>query len=255
MSHSSPRRLPFVMIASLVLLSLPAQGRYYELPPPCHHDISIPITPGPVANCEPGTAPSDFQGAVSEQVVYQGVGADGHPFAQLKTTSFEVETDHPVYGHIHISLDPSRPIASSLWSQSEGGDYPVVHTTRLNVTAVAENLPGIVLRNQQPIEFVGKPTDSWPAPSNVYTLQSNVVFEDRDNPGPVLVTACAGQVGVSTDSGSGSPTVSVSTHTGGQPGASSGDHPWWASPALAALPLLALGGLLARRRSSPFLQN
>ena len=185
---------------SFVLLSggAVAHGGYIDAMGCCRHGSQVQLLAFPMEGCDAGTAPTDFDGEICQVITNQGIDQDGHPFAELEVTSFEMLGMHPVFGKLTITLDESRPgAASTLRSVNPGADFPVTHVTRIHVNAVAENLPGIVLQNQgPPLEFTSQPLASWPPTMNTYDLPVAVPFEDRDNPGMALITACPGSVTV-----------------------------------------------------------
>ena len=201
MSNSSRKAL---VVNAVLLLGtalwtsrLEARGAYVPSAT-CPHSSVVVIQPSSVADCDPGTSPLNFSGSIRQEITAQGIDSEDHSYAQLQVTSFQMTANHPLFGRIQLALDTTRPRpVSTLRSVNPGSEFPVIHTTRLYVTGVADSLPGVVLQSQgDPVEFVGNPSATWPPTSNVYTLQKNVVFEDRAHPGTALITACAGAVGV-----------------------------------------------------------
>lgn len=199
-------RLPLAAVTSVSLLLavsfLPGiaivEAAYIDAAGCCRHGLApfqLDLAPNLGIACDPEIVPLDFEGQTCQIVVNQGVAPDGHSIADLEITEFAMTSVHPVFGELVISLDTSRPVVSTLRSVNPGADFPVIHTTRIHVIATAGSMPGVVLRNQgPPLEFIGDPSDSWPPTNNVYTLPVPVNFEDRENPGPILLTACPGSV-------------------------------------------------------------
>jgi hypothetical protein len=200
MSNSSRKALAVnvVLLLAAALWTSRVEAGTYVKSVTCPHASVVVVQPSSVADCDPGTSPLDFSGSIHQEITEQGVDSEGHSYAKLQVTSFQMTANHPLFGRIQLSLDTTRPGAvSTLRSVNPGSDFPVIHTTRLYVTGVADSLPGVVLQSQgDPVEFVGNPSNTWPPTANVYTLQKNVVFEDRAHPGTALITACAGAVGV-----------------------------------------------------------
>src|SRR6185436_13307883 len=152
----------------------------------CYHNSRIPVqlTPGRLKGCDAAAQPSFFRGETCQSVINQGIDPSGFLVATLQITSFEMTTNHPVFGKLDVRLDTSRPVLSELRGTVPGPDAPVVHTTRLHVIATTPNLPGVVLQSQgAPLEFISAPSDDWPPVQNTYTLPVPVVFEDRAHPG------------------------------------------------------------------------
>jgi hypothetical protein len=91
--------------------------------------------------------------------------------ALLRLVLFIVEGIHPKYGRIQMMNDALRAgTYGYLLALAKGSKYPVVHTTYLNVVAVAENMPGMVLQNKDPLKFVSEPLNEWPPKNNIYYL-------------------------------------------------------------------------------------
>jgi len=137
------------------------------------------------------SAEIEVLGQVYQEIVQESVDSNGFQFAQLRVVLFCVEGDHPVYGRMQILLDTSRPgTYGYLLATQPGEQYPVIHTTYLNVVAVAEKFPGLVLQNRgDPLMFVSDPLTAWPPDNNVYRLKLDVDFEPRANPGATILTA------------------------------------------------------------------
>lgn len=104
--------------------------------------------------------------------------------------------NHPDFGKLTISHDLSRPgTLATLRATSPGAKFPVVHTTRLHITAVSTALPGVILQNAgPPLEFKSDPLSEWPPKDRIYKLQTIVNFEDRRDPGMALLSATDGAV-------------------------------------------------------------
>jgi hypothetical protein len=137
-----------------------------------------------------------FLGEVHQEIVFEGVDSNGYQFADLRLVFFAMEGNHPRYGRLKIVHDTQRPgTFGRLLAVDAGQKFPVVHTTYLNVLAVAEKMPGIVLQNRgAPLRFVSERLTAWPPTSNVYHLRTDVEFEARANPGPVVLSARAAPV-------------------------------------------------------------
>ncbi len=144
--------------------------------------------------------PVQFFGEVYQEITWQGIDPAGHPVAELQVVRFSMTADHPEFGRLTISHDLSRPgTLATLRAQRPGKKYPVVHTTRLHVTAVSSALPGVILQNAgPPLEFKSDPLDEWPPKDRIYKLQTIVQFEDRRSPGTALLSATDGAVLVGT---------------------------------------------------------
>jgi hypothetical protein len=140
--------------------------------------------------------PIPFSGEVYQEISWEGIDSDGHQTAQLQIVRFHMSGEHPQFGWLSISLDTTRPgVVASLRAVQPGQKFPVVHTTRLHVTATAPALPDVLLQDQgPPLEFVSEPSPVWPPEDTIYRLAVPVHFEDRANPGPVAVTASSGAV-------------------------------------------------------------
>lgn len=208
------------------------EGVYLSSSTDCTHSSRFALLPAffRAQSCDVGTEPTNFAGVVSQQIHCQTQATDNRFTAELDISRFDMTGTHPTLGALSISLDKTRPgVSASLRSVNPNAPFPVIHTTRINVTATAQNLPGVVLQNQgAPLEFTSDPSNSWPPTTNTYTLPIPIVFEDRDHPGSPLMTACPGSVTV-IGSTSSIPTTSV-----------------WGVVALALL-TLAAGTILYRR--------
>ena len=143
-------------------------------------------------------APTQFIGEVYQEITWQGLDANGHRLAELQVVRFNMTADHPDFGKLTISHDHSRPgTSATLRALQPGKKYPVVHTTRLHVTAVSSALPGVILQNSgPPLEFKSDPLSEWPPKDRIYKLQTVVNFEDRRAPGKALLSATDGAVRV-----------------------------------------------------------
>jgi hypothetical protein len=132
-----------------------------------------------------------FLGQVYQEVEFEGADSNGYQFANLRLVYFGMEGIHPRYGKIKIAHDTQRSgTFGRLLAATAGSKFPVIHTTYLNVLAVAENLPGIILQNKgAPLTFVSEPLTRWPPDQTLYYLNTDVDFEERANPGPVVMTA------------------------------------------------------------------
>jgi hypothetical protein len=122
------------------------------------------------------TSPIQFQGQVCQDITWQGVDQDGHHVALLAIVHFVMIADDPNFGRLTIVHDALRPgSVGFLRSVAPGEEFPVIHTTRVHVTAFSDALPGVVLQNRgMPLEFVGEPSSSWPPKDVVYTLKVNI---------------------------------------------------------------------------------
>lgn len=140
--------------------------------------------------------PVQFLGEVYQEITWQGVDSAGYRIAELQVVRFSMAADHPEFGRLTIAHDLSRPgTMATLRAQQPGKKFPVVHTTRLHVTAVSTSLPGVILQNAgPPLEFKSDPLDEWPPKDRIYKLQTVVQFEDRRSPGIVLLSATDGAV-------------------------------------------------------------
>jgi hypothetical protein len=132
-----------------------------------------------------------FLGQVHQEIEFEGTDSNGFQFARLRLVYFGMEGDHPKFGRIRIAHDTQRPgTFATLLASKPGQKFPVIHTTYLNILAVADNMPGVVLQNKgAPLRFVSDPLQDWPPRSNIYTLKTDVEFEERQNPGPVVMAA------------------------------------------------------------------
>ena len=140
--------------------------------------------------------PIQFTGEVCQDIVWQGLDADGHYAAQLADVRFVMTAQDPNLGHLSIVHDATRPGGfGRLRSLERGKEFPVLHTTRVHVTAVSSAMPGVVLQNHGlPLKFVAQPSMDWPPKEVIYTLMFKIKFEVRLHPGQILVTATAGSV-------------------------------------------------------------
>ena len=182
-----------IAVLSFLALKSLTNAAYIDEMGCCRHGQPLQLVVGSsLVGCDAGTEPTQFEGDICQIITVQGVDGDGHSVADLEVVHFDMIGFHPVFGTMMIELDTSRPVPpSTLRSVRPGADFPVVHTTFINITATAENFPGIVLQNAgPPLEFTGDPSDTWPPTENVYTLPVPVPFEDRDNPGAILITVC-----------------------------------------------------------------
>ena len=143
-----------------------------------------------------GATPVQFVGEVYQEITWQGVDPAGYRVAELEVVRFNMAADHPHFGRLTISHDHSRPgTMATLRATLIGAKFPVVHTTRLHITAVSSALPGVILQNAgPPIEFKSDPLPEWPPKDRIYKLQTVVEFEDRRNPGVALLSASDGAV-------------------------------------------------------------
>jgi hypothetical protein len=148
-------------------------------------------------NVEPREAePIQFFGNVYQEITWEGTDDKGYQAAELEVVHFNMTAEHPQFGKLTITIDASRPGGSAtLRAVNRGSKFPVIHTTRLHVTAVSSAMPNVILQNQgPPLEFKSEPLSVWPPVNTIYTLRTKVQFEDRRNPGQVFVTASAGAV-------------------------------------------------------------
>ena len=143
-----------------------------------------------------GAKPTQFLGEVYQEITWQGFDANGHRLAELQVVRFHMTADHPTFGKLTISHDLSRPgTSATLRALHPGQKFPVVHTTRLHITAVSTALPGVILQNAgPPLEFKSDPLPEWPPKDRIYKLQTVVNFEDRRAPGVALLSATDGVV-------------------------------------------------------------
>lgn len=142
------------------------------------------------------TEPVQFIGQVYQEITWQGLDDEGYRAAELAVVHFNMTADHPQFGKLTITHDTSRPgTGATLRSLRPQEKFPVIHSTRLHVTAVSSLLPGTILQNAgPPLEFRSEPLTSWPPEETIYKLRTWVHFEDRRNPGRVFVTASDGAV-------------------------------------------------------------
>lgn len=140
--------------------------------------------------------PVQFVGEVYQEITWQGTDHAGFRAAILQIVRFHMVADHPDFGRMTFTHDTSRPgTSATLRSVAVGQKFPVVHTTRLHVTAVAAAHPSVILQNAgEPLEFKSEPLTEWPPADTIYKLRTVVRFEDRRNPGPVLLSASDGAV-------------------------------------------------------------
>ena len=143
-----------------------------------------------------GARPVQFLGEVYQEITWQGLDSLGYRVAELQVVRFNMVADHPIFGKLTISHDLSRPgTSATLRGTTPGNKFPVVHTTRLHVTAVSTALPGVILQNAgPPLEFKSDPLAEWPPRDRIYKLQTVVDFEDRRSPGIALLSATDGAV-------------------------------------------------------------
>ena len=150
-----------------------------------------------VGNERPETAtPIQFVGNVCQEVTWQGIDHEGYHSAELAIVHFLMTANHPRFGRLTIVHDTSRPGGfGRIRAVNRGKPFPIIHTTRLHVTAVADELPGTVLQNEgPPLEFISEPSSQWPPENAVYTLQVNVNFQNRRDRAPMQITATSGSV-------------------------------------------------------------
>ena len=140
--------------------------------------------------------PVQFLGEVYQEITWQGLDSNGYRIAELQVVRFHMTADHPDFGRLTISHDLSRPgTSATLRALQPGQKFPVVHTTRLHITAVSTALPGVLLQNAgSPLEFKSDPLLEWPPKDRIYKLQTLVNFEDRRRPGTALLSATDGAV-------------------------------------------------------------
>jgi hypothetical protein len=171
----------------------------------CYHK-SLQGDPGVGFSIWIGDDPPDdppripFVGDVYQEISWEGFDHEGHQCALLQIVKFQMTGEHPDFGTLTISLDSTRPgVVASLRALDAGAKFPIVHTTRLHVIATASAIPGVLLQDQgPPLEFISEPSESWPPVDTVYRLGVPVKFEDRENPGTVLVSAGEGAVMVNS---------------------------------------------------------
>jgi hypothetical protein len=123
-----------------------------------------------------------------------GVYAEGTQWAELNIVRFNMTSKHPTLGDIVISLDTSRSGArSTLRALTPNAKFPALQRTRFFITAIASEMPGVILQNRgAPVFLHSGHLNEWPPADDIYRFNVKVPMERRDRPGEIVATLNAG---------------------------------------------------------------
>lgn len=139
----------------------------------------------------------EFAGDVFHEIVCEGIYDKklgvydvGTQWAELNVVRFSMSAKHSTLGYLAISLDNSRSGSrASLRSVTPNAKFPVLHRTRLFITATASAMPGVILQNRgAPLFIQSDHLDEWPPVDNIYRFNVKVPLERRDRPGEIVIT-------------------------------------------------------------------
>lgn len=147
----------------------------------------------------------EFAGDVFHEIACEGIYDEklgvydvGTQWAELNIVRFSMSARHSALGDLAISLDNSRSGSrASLRAVTPNAKFPVLHRTRLFITATVSAMPGVILQNRgAPLFIQSDHLDQWPPVDSLYRLNVKVPLERRDRPGKVVITLNPGAMRV-----------------------------------------------------------